>query len=288
MLGKGNIVSGILYVVANSIGRIDEVTPRALEVLSQVDIVAAEDTRTTGFMLHLSGVKVNKFTAYHKHNEGQKHKALITRLLAGQSVAIVSEAGTPCISDPGYLLVKAAVDAGIPVVGVSWPCAAITALSISALPAEPFMFVGFLPKKPTELINTIRHFDITVIFYESPKRIMATVSLLTEHFPESSLCLCNDLTKKFEQIYRGDPKSVLKALQENPDLEKGEYTGLLFMSAPSNEIAKEEPPSLESQLVDIIVKSQSTLSVKDAIKILSKKHPKNEVYEASLRLKELL
>jgi len=186
-------------------------------------------------------------------------------------------------------------------VGVSGPCAVISALSVSGFPAEPFIFVGFLPRKPGAIIETMAPLTASlpslhspvIVFYESPKRIVATVELLRNHFPQISLCLCNDLTKKFEKIYRGSPAEVLDELRDNPHAEKGEYTCVAYMpDSAKDAIAKENAkslPSPESQLVDIIVKSGC--SMKEAIKTLSanqlNNYPKNEIYAASLRLKEL-
>ena len=269
-----------LYVVASPIGNMDEITPRALQILSQVDIVAAEDTRNTG--LFLSRLNINaKLTAYHKFNEISKQDFLLEKLQAGESVALISDAGTPCISDPGYLLVKAAADAGIEVIGISGPCAAILALSVSGFPAEPFVYLGFLPRKAGAILEVIPHGQ-TVVFYESPKRVEGTMELLAEHFPAAQICLCNDLTKKFEKIYRGSPAEVFAELRANHHSEKGEYT--CVASIPTQIIEDESAPSIESQLIDVMVKTGCT--VKEAIKKLD--YPKNEVYAASLRLKELL
>ena len=269
-----------LYVVASPIGNMEEITPRALQVLADVDIIAAEDTRNTGLLLSRLGIS-GKLTAYHKFNEASKQNFILEKLQAGQNVALISDAGTPCISDPGFLLVKAAADAGVEVTGISGPCAAILSLSISGFPAEPFTFLGFLPRKSGAILDVIPHGQ-TVIFYESPKRITTTMELLKSHFPLCAVCLCNDLTKKFERIYRGSPAEVLEELTANPHSEKGEYTCVL--SVPPQIIEDESAPSLESLLVDVMVKS--SCSLKEAIKAIDQ--PKNEVYAASLRLKELL
>ena len=318
---------GTLYIVATPIGNMDEITPRALQVLSEVDIIAAEDTRTTGLMLNRLNIETSKLIAYHKFNEAARQNLLVEKLKSGQNIALVSDAGTPCISDPGHLLVKAVSEQGIEIVGVSGPCAVISALCVSGFPAEPFIFVGFLPRKQKAIIEALAplaplaslapfvslapltsltsfaasdsldsssrialfQHGFTMVFYESPKRIAATVELLAANFPQISLCLCNDLTKKFERIYRGNPMEVLEALRANPHAEKGEYTCVAYMSASSQEAFSKENeeslPSLESLLIDIIIKSGC--SMKEAIKTLSASHPKNEIYAASLRLKEL-
>ena len=279
-------MSGTLYVVATPIGNMDEITPRALQVLSEADLIAAEDTRNTGLFLNRLDISA-KLIAYHKFNEASRLDLLLGKLKSGQSIALVSDAGTPCISDPGYLLVKAAADEGVTVVGVSGPCAVITAISVSGFSAEPFLFLGFLPRKAGALVEAMDplRFGTTIVFYESPKRIAATVALLAANFPEASLCLCNDLTKKFERIYRGSASDVLEALQNNPYAEKGEYTCVVYGLAAVPEEEETGRPSLESQLIDIIVKSGC--SMKEAIKILSQNHQKKEVYAASLRLKEI-
>ena len=289
-------MSGILYIVATPIGNLEEISPRALRILSEVDVIAAEDTRTTRFLLMLEGIKVKKIVSYHKFNDKAKIDSLLKKLLEGQNVALVSEAGTPCISDPGYLLVKEAAAADIAVVGVSGSCSLITAVSVSGFPAEPFMFVGFLPRKTTDIIRTITTActaapqNLTLVFFESPKRITAAIELLAEHFPQASLCCCNDLTKKFERIYRGSPMEVLEALKDNENAEKGEYTCVLYMQQSFfEEIKKDDSFSLESQLLDIMVKT--CCSIKEAVNALSEKldnTTKKEIYAASLRLKNRL
>ena len=277
--------SGTLYVVATPIGNLADISRRAMEVLSAVDIIAAEDTRTSGNLLRQLGVTHRaKWVSHHKFNERARIEALLEALRQGQSVALLSDAGTPCISDPGYLLVRAAADEGLAVVGVPGPCAAVTALSVSGFPAEGFVFVGFLPRRPAEILPLLAPGQ-TLVFYESPKRIAATTALLAQHFPEAALCLCNDLSKKFEQIYRGAPAAVLAALQANPHAEKGEYTCVAVLPPKKSDAMDEAPLSLEALLVDAMV--QTGGSLKEAIQALSAQHGKNALYAASLRLKEL-
>ena len=334
----------ILYVVATPIGNLDEMTKRALSVLCEVDIIAAEDTRSTGllferlsermvesdqlgeseFMVESERMVVShkmglshrkaKFVSYHKFNEAARVDLLIGKLKAGLSVALVSDAGTPCISDPGRILVAAAAKCGVPVVGVSGPSAITLALSVSGFPAEPFVFVGFLPKKAKAVLDVMGPLlsgnsflagdsflasdaffaGNTVVFYESPKRIAATVRLFAEHFPRVSLCLCNDLTKRYERVYRGTPGEVLESLMDNArNFEKGEYTCVVYLAgdvASESEENEDSPGlSLEGMLVDVMVKTGCTL--KEAVKSLDysgNKYSKNEAYAASIRLRELL
>ena len=279
-------MAGTLYIVATPIGNIEEITARALEVLTKVDLIAAEDTRTTKLMFNIMGMKSPKITAYHKFNEVKKQDTVINELLADKNVALVSEAGTPCISDPGYYLVNAAVKAGINVRGVSGPCAAITALSVSGFPAEPFTFLGFLPKKKQDILKITGTLSGTVVFYESPKRIIETTAILAEQFPNADVCLCNDMSKQYELTYRGAPRDVLTQLNENPHAEKGEYTCVINIKLGDNADGDASAPSFESLLIDCMVKNGCDL--KTAIKTLSADYPKNELYAASLKLKELL
>ena len=281
---------GNLYITASPIGNLEEVSPRVLRVFSEVDCIAAEDTRNTALLLNRLGISA-KLTSYHKFNETAKLEVILDRLRSGQNIALVSDAGTPCISDPGHILVKAAAAENIPIIGLSGSCALTIALSVSGFPAEPFLFIGFLPRKASAIIEalSLQVECATLVFYESPKRICATVELLAKQFPESELCLCNDLTKKFERIYRGSPQKVLEELLANPHAEKGEYTCVSYRPLFAQDSVEGKLPSLESQLIDIMV--NSSCSIKEAINVLSaklKNTAKKEIYAASLRLKELL
>ena len=281
-------MSGTLYIVATPIGNMEEITPRALKILAEADLIAAEDTRSAGIMFSLLGLKSPGFTSFQKFNEAKKQPVLIEKLKSGQNIALVSDAGTPCISDPGFKLVRAAAEAGIPVVGVSGPCAAITALSVSGFPAEPFTFLGFLPRKSKDIIETLKPLTGSVIFYESPRRIAATIESLL-YFSNALICLCNDMTKMYEHIYRGTAAEVLKALYDNPNMEKGEYTCVIHIPPSDGNTGDEEALSLESRLIDVMVKTGCT--IKEAVQILAAQLngvTKKEIYAASLRLKELL
>jgi len=285
---------GILYVVATPIGNLSDMTQRAIDTLKEVDLIAAEDTRNTMKLLSHFDIHTPQ-TANHKFNEYQAVDRLLGDLLAGKNIAVVSDAGTPCVNDPGFVLVKAAAEAGIQVVGVSGACAAVTAVSASGLCADTFHFMGFFPRekkdalKITDSIKSLQK-DL-YIFYESPKRIKETMSILAEELPTARVALCNDLTKSHERIYRGSPAEVYGELMANPNSEKGEYA-LLFYYDPSDEEKPEETKeslSLEALLVDKIVKTGCSL--KDAIAALAADKTieagKKEIYAASLNLKEL-
>lgn len=283
---------GTLYVVATPIGNLNDMTPRAVEILKEVDLIAAEDTRNTMKLLTHFDIHTPQ-TANHKFNEFQAVDRLLGELMSGKNIAVVSDAGTPCVNDPGYVLVKAASEAGIQVVGVSGACAAVTAVSASGLCADTFRFMGFFPrenKETREVIELIKKSEKDLyIFYESPKRIKDTMKVLVSELPSAKVCLCNDLTKAHERIYRGTPSEVLDELLGNPNSEKGEYA-LLFYYEPIKEAKPENDAlSLEALLIDKIIKEG--ISMKDAINELSRDKSieagKKEIYAASLRLKEM-
>jgi len=285
-------MAGALYVVATPIGNLSDVSPRAKSVLEEVELVVAEDTRTAKILLgHL---KLNKkIVSCHKFNEKARLDQILSGLLAGQNAALISDAGTPCISDPGHLLINAAVSAGIRAVPVGGPCAVTSALSVSGFDLRSFAFYGFPPRDMSgikKILETVKKDSQAVaVFYESPMRIVRFIKIIGEVLPDAKLCLCNDLTKKFERIYRGEPRSVLEELTENPDREKGEYT-LVLNKGEAEEAAVEEKISAEAMLADIMIRTGCTLKEAVAALVLKKKGQitKNELYTAGLRLKEKL
>ncbi len=287
-------MSGILYVVATPIGNLSEMSPRAVETLRFVDLIAAEDTRNTLKLLNHFDIKTPQ-TSNHKFNEDKTVDRLVGELKEGKNIAVVSDAGTPCVNDPGFILVNRAAAEGITVLPISGPCAAIAALSASGLPADTFRFMGFFPRekkdalKITSLIKDAGK-DL-YIFYESPMRIEETLSVIKDELPDARIALFNDLTKAHERAYRGTPSEVFAEVSSNPNAKKGEYAMLLYYEPVEWENASDCEVSLspEALLVDEIVKSGC--SVKEAISKLSKDKSvpasKNELYAASLRLKEL-
>ena len=282
---------GKLYVVATPIGNLEDMSPRAARILAEADLVAAEDTRGSGLLLDRFGVRA-KLISCHKFNERARLEPLLHALLEGRSVALISDAGTPCISDPGSLLVAAAAEAGVEVVGVSGPCAAVTALSVSGFPCRHFTFVGFLPRVKKQLHQALAaHAESGVpvlVAYESPNRILAAMAEIAQALPDSRVCLCNDLTKRYERVYRGGPAEVLQQLEQNPGAAKGEYTVVLYCEAPP--AAQEQAQaglSPEAALTELVV--TRGLSLKEAVAVLAETSgmPKKEAYAASLRLKRL-
>ncbi|MBR3660597.1 MAG: 16S rRNA (cytidine(1402)-2'-O)-methyltransferase [Bacilli bacterium] len=282
---------GILYVVATPIGNKDDISKRAIEVLENVDLILCEDTRNSSNLLNLLNIK-NKLVSYHKFNEVERSKEALKLLQNGQNIAIITDAGTPCISDPGSILVNECLKNNILVYSIPGPNALITALSSSGLTISNFAFYGFLERKNNsqkEHLKLINDNDIEiVVFYESPKRVIDTLKNILEVMDNPYVVILNDLTKKFERKYYGKTKEVLEKLFNNQNASLGEY--VIIVSKNKKNI-KEENNILtpEAILVDILVKEKCTL--KDAIKIASqnnKIYSKNEYYNASLNLKRIL
>jgi 16S rRNA (cytidine1402-2'-O)-methyltransferase len=201
---------GTLYVVATPIGNLEDITLRALRVLREVGLVACEDTRRTRTLLTHFGIHV-PVTSYFEHNKLAKGPAIIKALREGKSVALVTDAGTPGISDPGFLLVREAREAGIPVVPVPGPSAVVAALSAAGIPADRFVFDGFLPVKPGKRIHrleALREFQMTLVCYESPHRILAALEAIGQVFGQAEIVVARELTKQFEEIARGTPEAL--------------------------------------------------------------------------------
>lgn len=218
-----------IYIVATPIGNLSDITIRGLEVLREVDIIAAEDTRHTKRLLEHHGISA-KLMAYHEHNEAEKSQYIVDLVLGGQSVALVSDAGTPLISDPGHTLVSLAKKAGVRVVPVPGPSALIAALSASGLPCGKFIYEGFLPvkkKAKTDLLESFRYEPKTVVFYESPHRILNTLDVLAELFPGRQLVIARELTKRFETIASGSTESLLLWTEGDLNQQRGEFVLVL-------------------------------------------------------------
>jgi len=287
------VQGGTLYVVATPIGRIVDLTVRAMKVLEGVDLIAAEDTRRSYILLNVLGMR-KEVVSNQKFNEHRKTEFFLSALRDGKSVAVISDAGTPCISDPGNELIRAVLEEGFPVVPVPGACAAVGGASVSGFDLTSFLFCGFFPKensdRKAELARIQSGVTRTFIYYESPKRIIKTVAFLAERLPEAKICLCNDLTKTHERFYRGFTAEVLRELEENPNAEKGEFTLILEMPPKKEEGAKEEKPhSPEAALVEEMLAGAETL--RDAMdRILSRQDPpfrKNDLKAACIRLKSL-
>lgn len=214
--------TGTLYVVPTPVGNLDDMTYRAVDTLKHVDVAACEDTRTSGVLFDRYDIATNR-TSFHQHNEHGKTPALVERLLRGESVAIVSDAGMPGISDPGYLLVRAAVEAGVPVVALPGPTAFVPALAASGLPSDRFVFEGFLPPKKGRMkrLSELANEERTVVLYESPRRISKLLSQIVDAFgPDRPVVVAREISKKFEEYLRGSAAELARRIEDDPP--KGE------------------------------------------------------------------
>ncbi len=279
---------GTLYIVAAAIGNLKDISNRALEVLESVSLIACEDTRTSSVLLKHFNIN-KKLVSYHKFNEKGKSNSLITDLKKGLDIALITDAGSPCISDPGYILVSEAIKNNIEVISIPGASAVITSLMCSGMDTASFTFYGFLSrenKKMREELEEIKKSNVNIIvIYESPKRIIKTLETIKEILNNPYICVCNDLTKKFEKKYYGNTTNVIDDLKSNSNYELGEY--VLLIENPK--IKEEENKiSVEALIIDEMVKNNCTM--KEAIKLVSEKYKinKNIVYETSLKLKNKL
>jgi len=222
-------VSGRLVVCPTPIGNLEDITLRVLSALREADVVACEDTRRTRVLLDRYGVRA-KLVSYHEHNEQARSSELVGRMREGAVVALVSDAGMPLVSDPGYVLVRACVAAGLPVEVLPGPSAAITALVASGLPADEWHFHGFLPRKKGELREVLSHSDGTLVAFESPRRLPATLSLLAELDPAREVAVCRELTKAHEEVVRGTAAELASRYASAPP--KGEIVLVLAAASP--------------------------------------------------------
>jgi 16S rRNA (cytidine1402-2'-O)-methyltransferase len=280
----------MLYVVSTPIGNLQDMSPRAIAVLKSVDLIAAEDTRHSLKLLNHFDIHT-PLTSYHAHNERDRAQQLVARILdQGISLALITDAGTPAISDPGAILVKAAALAGIQVFAVPGPSAAIAALSVSGFDNAAFSFYAFAPREKKELGQLLRSLAgqaQTSIFHESPHRVKDLLEAVMETLGDVPCSLSCDLTKLYEKTIRGAVSQVLAALRANDKAEKGEYVLVLDLSATHAPLIEALPvASLEARLFDQLLSGQDSHSAMDAL--ITQGEKKNAVYAASLRLKKLL
>lgn len=215
-------MTGKLYIVSTPIGNLDDITFRAIEVLKNVDLIACEDTRRTMILLEKFGIK-KKLLSYYSYNEKQRAEELISNLKSGKNIALVSDSGTPGISDPGYIIIRKAIEENITVIPIPGPTAFVTALVASGLPMDEFVFVGFLPHKKGRKtkLQKLAQEERTLILYESPHRILKTLNEMLEIFGDREIAVAKELTKIHEEFFRGKISEVLKKL--TPDKIKGEF-----------------------------------------------------------------
>lgn len=277
--------TGTLYIVATPIGNLSDLTPRALDTLKSVNMIAAEDTRHAKKLLQHVGVQT-PLVAYHDHNEQVATGKLIAQLQNGENVALISDAGTPLISDPGFRLTQAAHQENLSVVPIVGACAAIAALSVAGLPSDRFSFEGFLPNKSSQrqiALKALVNHTQTLIFYESPHRIAASLADMANVFGAARLaCLCRELTKTFETVKQAPLAELADFVSQDSNQQKGEI--VLVVSGAEKKDAQEVDDTtlklLERLLADLPVKKAAALTSElTGVK-------KNTLYDVALQLKQ--
>lgn len=252
-------------MVATPIGNLGDLSPRAAEVLGAVAIVATEDTRVSGRLLSRFAIKA-KLTSYHDANEAARTRTLLERLQAGDDVALISDAGTPCISDPGYRLVKAAADAGVEVVSVPGPSAVIALLSVSGLPTDRFRFEGFLPPRATQrraMLAGLRGAGSTVVFYESARRVLACLADVSTVLGDTPIAVGRELTKMHEEVLRGCASEVAAELGAR-DSVKGEFVVAIYLEEQATGDIDED--TLKTQIANALARGETVRDVAAAMK----------------------
>lgn len=280
----------MLYVVATPIGNLGDMSPRAVEVLKSVALIAAEDTRMTMKLTQRFGIET-PLTSCHRHNEQGKAESIVRRMLEeGIDVAVVTDAGTPAISDPGTILVRQAAEAGIEVVAVPGPSAMAAAMSVSGIDVTEFTFLGFLPREKKDLqaaLCSAAQRTQAGIVHESPYRVLDFMRVLADTLPKAYVSVSCDLSKLHELTLRGPVADVLARMQANEKTEKGEYCIVIdFRAVPREEPKAESTLCLEARLLDLLLQGAD---MRDASRrLVEEGEKKNAVYAAALRLKGML
>jgi 16S rRNA (cytidine1402-2'-O)-methyltransferase len=273
---------GVLYIVSTPIGNLEDITLRALRVLKEVDLIAAEDTRRTRRLLTHYGIH-KPLISYHEHNRRMREKTLLHDLREGKSVALVTDAGTPGISDPGEELVRRAIQEGLPLVPIPGPVALVAALSVSGLPTESFLFYGFLPSKAAarrKWLTSLKERPETLVFYESPRRLSSLLDDAAQILGERRVVVAREMTKVYEEVYRGTISEVLE--QMGKEEVKGEVTVILEGCT--------SPPHVDASEVVAALRRYSEemgLSMKDSVGRVAEDLgiPRRQVYQESLNWK---
>jgi 16S rRNA (cytidine1402-2'-O)-methyltransferase len=283
---KGEL-KGTLYVVATPIGNLDDLSPRAARTLASVDVVAAEDTRHSGRLLSHLGIQ-KRMVALHDHNEKDRAAGILTELQAGRDVALISDAGTPLISDPGYVLVREARAAGHRVSPIPGPCALVAALSVAGLPTDRFLYVGFLPAKRSgrrASLEVLSSEVATLVFYESPHRIMESVRDIADVLgSDREMVLGREITKTFETFYSGSVADVLAELERDPHGNRGEF--VVMVRGAAAQAGSEAAATMDvGRMLRVLL---AELPVKKVAKMASELTglSKNELYQRALALKD--
>jgi 16S rRNA (cytidine1402-2'-O)-methyltransferase len=280
-LNQSSNVPGVLYIVATPIGNLEDLTFRALRILKEVDLIAAEDTRHSRKLLDHYGINT-PLTSYHEHNEQSKARQLVERMQRGESIALISDAGTPVLSDPGHRLVQEAIRSGICVSPVPGPSALIAALSASGLSMEAFAFEGFLPakrKERREKLQSLRAEARTVVFYEAPHRLRESLEDISEIFGQREMVLAREISKMHEEFLRGS------AVDLSAQLADREWRGELTLMIAG---ASDEPPAPEGIMAEIRKLKGEGVRVKEIAALLGEKYSvaKRDIYRMVLELEQ--
>lgn len=280
----------MLYVVATPIGNLGDMSPRAVEVLKSVALIAAEDTRMTMKLTQRFGIET-PLTSCHRHNEQGKAEGIVRRMLEeGIDVAVVTDAGTPAISDPGTILVRQAAEAGIEVVAVPGPSAMAAAMSVSGIDVTEFTFLGFLPREKKDLQAALRSAAQRTqagIVHESPYRVLDFMRVLADTLPQAYVSVSCDLSKLHELTLRGPVAEVLARMEANEKTEKGEYCIVIdFRAVPREEPKAENTLCLEARLLELLLQGADMRGA--SRRLVEEGEKKNAVYAAALRLKGML
>lgn len=275
MLGK-------LFVVSTPIGNLEDITLRAVSVLKDCDVIACEDTRTTKKLLARYGIET-RLTSYHEHNEVEKSQTLLEELKEGKDVALVSDAGTPSVSDPGWRLVNLSIENNIEVIPLPGPSAVLSALVVSGLPTDSFLFIGFFPKtvgKKKELLKDVERYPYTLVFYESARRLSRTLSLMLEILGDRNICVAREMTKLYEEVLRGSLSEVISVLSERENL-KGEVTVVVEGSRDGHSEASADAAQRTLRLL-----RERGFSLSEAVSLVSRAFgvSKNGIYRVALEI----
>lgn len=273
------MTTGNLYIVATPIGNLEDITYRAVNILQQVDLIAAEDTRHSQKLLQHFSIQTPMF-ALHDHNEKQKSAVLIDKLQSGMSIALISDAGTPLISDPGYHLVNTCREAGVKVVPIPGASALVAAICAAGLPTDAFCFKGFLPVKAVakeQAITALTDTTSTTVFYEAPRRVEDTLTVFAAVLPERTLVLAKELTKQYETFVSGTAEDILAWLHQDPAHTKGEF--VLMVSG-----ANKSQDDIPAEAITLLHELSESLPLKKAAAIVAKHYDlkKNTLYQIGL------
>ena len=277
-------MAGVLYIVATPIGNLDDISLRAIAILKAVDLIAAEDTRHSKRLLNHLGIET-RLISCHAHNEAARSEVILEKLAAGSDIALISDAGTPLISDPGYKLVSTVQQAGVRVSPIPGANSAIAALSGAGLPTDHFHFCGFLSSRSRERgtqLEALRDLHGTLVLFESSHRIESLLEQLTQMFPQNPCVIAKELTKLHEQFLHGNAAQLLVRLREDTRLTKGEFVVLIDNSAnPADQALNTDDVELLKVLLDEV---SVKIAVKIATRLTGKK--KNEIYQQALQLRD--